>query len=444
MSEIRKVKSSVFSGLLKKSRSKSGLRADSASAEHPSLHAPPPLPDTHASFLPIPGPSTKPAMTPAFPAVLKKRGKRDKHSAPAPLTPSPKSMEDEFTLDTNLESMDGIVDMRLHSLSNDPSSPSSGYQSSSHGHISDQSSFYQSYNPPLSSVEFINPFLPTRTVDKRKAIISPKGFGKIAPTTKLPPNLSIRHSGHMTGRLPSGPNGTGEPGSPTGMHVETWIPPESWAVEKVGEDAAEGESSSSEDSISGGVTGRRIAVNGDHPPHSGIAHFSNGAHLHPTNTPSHKSRKKHKTGKTRPTPEKPFQIRIYRANNTFHIATLTPHVNVANLTPALNEKLLLGADVETHRLYLKERGRGRSFFVFVPSLLADETNIERILAQTERPADIVRRRLEQAGYDPVDGIELLGGDLSFLLKFVYKSQLLGPAVRPLSFYNLGIILTHLI
>jgi hypothetical protein len=55
---------------------------------------------------------------------------------------------------------------------------------------------------------------------------------------------------------------------------------------------------------------------------------------------------------------------------------------------------------------------------------------ERLLAQTERPADIVRRRLEQCGYDPADGLELLGADdLSFLLKFVYKSQLLGPAVR---------------
>ena len=62
--------------------------------------------------------------------------------------------------------------------------------------------------------------------------------------------------------------------------------------------------------------------------------------------------------------------------------------------------------------------------------------VERILAQTEKPADIVRRRLEQAGYDPVDGLELLGGEgLSFLLKFVYKSQLLGPAVCTIFFSN---------
>ena len=55
---------------------------------------------------------------------------------------------------------------------------------------------------------------------------------------------------------------------------------------------------------------------------------------------------------------------------------------------------------------------------------------ERVLASTERPADIVRRRLEQAGYTVADGLNELGAEsLSFLLKFVYKSNVLGPAVR---------------
>lgn len=59
---------------------------------------------------------------------------------------------------------------------------------------------------------------------------------------------------------------------------------------------------------------------------------------------------------------------------------------------------------------------------------------ERVLAQTERPADIIRRRLEQAGYDMADGLHMLGAeDISFLMKFVYKTQLLGPAV---SFYTI--------
>jgi adenylate cyclase len=37
--------------------------------------------------------------------------------------------------------------------------------------------------------------------------------------------------------------------------------------------------------------------------------------------------------------------------------------------------------------------------------------------------------LEQAGYDLADGLDLLGAeDITFLMKFVYKTQLLGPAV----------------
>lgn len=52
-----------------------------------------------------------------------------------------------------------------------------------------------------------------------------------------------------------------------------------------------------------------------------------------------------------------------------------------------------------------------------------------MLALTERPAAITRRRLEQAGYDQLDSIDYLAAeDMTFLLKFVYKSQLLGPAV----------------
>lgn len=56
-----------------------------------------------------------------------------------------------------------------------------------------------------------------------------------------------------------------------------------------------------------------------------------------------------------------------------------------------------------------------------------------MLAPTERPAAITRRRLEQAGYDQLDSLDYLAAeDMTFLLKFVYKSQLLGPAVCPVT------------
>lgn len=56
-------------------------------------------------------------------------------------------------------------------------------------------------------------------------------------------------------------------------------------------------------------------------------------------------------------------------------------------------------------------------------------NLERLLAQNEKPGKIVRNRLEQAGYDPSDTLgEQVSRDLSTYLKFVYKSVVLGPPV----------------
>lgn len=52
-----------------------------------------------------------------------------------------------------------------------------------------------------------------------------------------------------------------------------------------------------------------------------------------------------------------------------------------------------------------------------------------MLAPTERPADLVRRRLEQAGYEAADGLPSLGSDeIGFLIKFIYKSDFVGDAV----------------
>lgn len=142
-----------------------------------------------------------------------------------------------------------------------------------------------------------------------------------------------------------------------------WTAPESWAVDKGEDEAAEAEYSSSEDSVNGGPVMRRMsfAVNADIPilsiPNDLVPNIL--LHTNPTSAVgTQKQRKTKRRAGKRPSAEKPFTIRIYRANNTFHIASLGPHATVANLTPALNEKLLLGKEVETHKLYLKERGRG--------------------------------------------------------------------------------------
>ncbi len=48
---------------------------------------------------------------------------------------------------------------------------------------------------------------------------------------------------------------------------------------------------------------------------------------------------------------------------------------------------------------------------------------------TEKPANIVRKRLQEAGYEEADGLPSLGmDDIQFLMKFVYKSNVLGRTV----------------
>ncbi|KAH9025485.1 hypothetical protein EDB84DRAFT_399548 [Lactarius hengduanensis] len=111
-----------------------------------------------------------------------------------------------------------------------------------------------------------------------------------------------------------------------------------------------------------------------------------------------------------------YKIRVHCGINEHRILTCSLATTAAQLSAVLNTTLFGREGREDHRLYLKERGR------------------ERMLAQTERPADIVRRRLEQAGYDVADGLDTLGEeDLSFLMKFVYKSTVLGPAEEDMIF-----------
>ncbi|KAI0779624.1 adenylate cyclase-like protein [Fomes fomentarius] len=163
----------------------------------------------------------------------------------------------------------------------------------------------------------------------------------------------------------------------------SWIAPESWAVEKEGEDSLTPYSDS--DDSARGKSGR-------------------------------------KRRKRNPGSKQLYKVRIYRANNSYHVVSCDLNVTVAQLTPQLNIKLLLDPGVEPHRLHFKERGR------------------ERVLAPTEKPADIVRRRLEQAGYDVADGLDLLGADdIQFLLKFVYKSNVLGPPEEEMQFDTFDLI-----
>lgn len=342
----RKHKTSLLSNLINKKLSKGKLR-DDASFQG-STSQPPPLP-TNPSFLPISSPRRD-----KLKGKKKPRPTNGTTSSLGPYASSSSHSEPVFTLDTDLDSMEGIVDTSHQRM--DTNSISSGVESA----LSDFNSFG---SPPT----FLDPFRPGATVSKRSA----RPPRKISPNTTLP-DLD------MTTKLAveDGPS---------------WTAPESWAVEKEGEDKEEPEYYSSEEDVAtaaGHSSSNRISKHKSHGKRPAIPRSINKPALM----------------------MKPFKMRVYRADNTYHVVSIGLSVTVAELTLQLLKRLL-DPERETHRLYLKERGR------------------ERLLAQTERPADIVRRRLEQAGYTIADGLDMLGTeDLRFLMTFVYKSNLLGSAV----------------
>ena len=118
----------------------------------------------------------------------------------------------------------------------------------------------------------------------------------------------------------------------------SWTAPESWAVDHNDDDAALAEDTSSE-----------------------------GEDVQLKSPTGKRSRKKRNTlsvsGKPSPRPyedrDEPYRIRIYRWDNTYHVATISLKATVSDLIPYLNNKMLHDTSRETHRLYLKERGRGK-------------------------------------------------------------------------------------
>src|SRR5262249_24875521 len=124
----------------------------------------------------------------------------------------------------------------------------------------------------------------------------------------------------------------------------SWTAPESWAVDKDDDATEEPVYSSSEDSHSGFVL----------------------------STVTHKRRSRRKTTTT-PKPiktnhsadEKPYAIRIYKADHTYHVVSIPSSVTVGELTPLMNQKLLSFSDRELHKLHLKERGRGEHYLTLL-------------------------------------------------------------------------------
>ncbi|KAG6843520.1 hypothetical protein H0H87_003588, partial [Tephrocybe sp. NHM501043] len=370
---VRKSKSSIFSKL-RSSRSKSRLRADSGD-QHPSLHNPPPIPDAHnASFLSarvyppsLPLLSTSPSsatLSPKKSSITKKSSK--KNSEPQPGDIDPAGLHNVLNWQVNDLIADGII-----GAGGQPAPHPSSLTSSDVLASSPSSTDHSSFNG------FSNPFLPNPTpvAAKRTGRIYNRTSQRISPKDLL-----------LDKALPVSPIDGSLP----------WTAPESWGVEgeRTELDAAGAEYESSVDDDFGTAVAstdpalKAAGLDIERPMSFALPPADldlQPPHLAPMHSNGKRRRKR---GKNRVTP---YTVRIYKDDDQFHEATMPLTTTVAELVPVLNEKLFIPKH-ETYRLYVRERGR------------------ERLLGMTEKPANIIKRRLEHHGYDANDGIILLRGE----------------------------------
>lgn len=315
IADARKGKGSLsfFSDIIMKKRSRSKLSSDQINDSVSSLAAFTPNPSqlsVYSYMTPYHDPSPDP---PPVPPLPKRSRKGHRLNKPPPVPPKDEPL---LTIDTDFSHIEEIVNMSAISAhgGRPSASSSSGFDSSSLS--------LSGFTPPSPSTSmFTDPFYPSTVSSKRRRRHDPR----ISPKTITGPHDPDPDSGQLTER--------------------EWTAPESWAIEKEGADAAaEGAGSSSEDSL--------IASSSRTPDDSSTATD--------ITTRKRMRRKTHTSHKTTSSAgsTKVVLVRIYRANGSYHVAQIPPHATVADLTPSLNAKVLRDHERESHKLYLKERGRG--------------------------------------------------------------------------------------
>ncbi|EJD52319.1 L domain-like protein [Auricularia subglabra TFB-10046 SS5] len=363
------------------------------------------------------------------------------------------SKEPEFKLDTNLDQMDGIVNLGSRYSSGDtieigrqsapfpdPSprgSVMSEMSRDAHGWHNPSGSISSSNHHYAGGIAgpgqlpyFTNPFHPLAESSTSHLSSRRRGFagrGKmsppIGPLVHVPPYQSQPRPsiGSAISAMNTVTPTTASDGASyanTESSSPTWQPPESWRVYLGGgpmePPTGEDSSASEHEGDGSSIPYSPRASNG----RSSMGQIKADSASTPATTPPRSSRKDSlpmifaNQGSTRvsfsnkslpATPLPPqYRLRIYRPDGSFASVEVNVNQTVAELQPMLHRKALLQRD--TSRLYIRELGR------------------ERILTATERPAAILKRRLEQIGYDPADNVERLGSEeISFVLRFVFKS-----------------------
>jgi adenylate cyclase len=249
------------------------------------------------------------------------RGREKKKAKGSPAQPAPSNLQPDFNIDLNLERMEGIIDPSLlaQSTNSAPIPGTSFGEASMSGFRTDARALTPSSSssspPHFSGPVFSDPFVSRPpsvrsrdgTVDSRR--MSPHTIGPVV----LPPQLVSPPSGLQDGMAP-------------------WKAPPSWVTG----DQPEPDVSSSEDEKASATKrkARRRATVTRAPQNHGMDARS-------------------------------FKVRVYRANNEYHILTCNLATTVLQLSGALNLTLLSPGEREDHRLFLKERGRGTSRWVNV-------------------------------------------------------------------------------
>lgn len=311
--ELRKPKSMNFFNVIRKKASKIG-KDDLQIHSTAMLAPPPPVPVIPQSMFPLP----MAPLTPPPPQRRKQKKSRPKSPEPPPVP----SKEDNITLDTNLDEMDGIVNLTIRNdyrglMNGDASSPGSGFESSyqSSSFSASEGSFHPLassppylHHLPTQHSMFSNPFLPSAA--------APPGRRKGGP-----PHLDLRKVSPKTILQEK------QPGEEREQHSRDWVAPESWVVEKEGElDDVQGYATSDDDDDD------------------------------PARLFKFRKRKAARRAEVHPLPN--YNIRIHRSDGSFHSVRCFLTTTVAELIPKMNQRLVLKETRESHSLYVKERERG--------------------------------------------------------------------------------------
>lgn len=322
---------------------------------------PPPLPTRIDPFFLYNNPVEPPhplahLSTPSISPKDKRKERKQKKERQISAPEVPQKDVSLYPLDTNLDSMDGIVDISrvpIYPVNSNSSGSASASFSGSHYHSRQQHQWQHAYSSSAlalnSPPKFNDPFNPS-TDDIPTFVPGPS---HISPTTVVP---------HTT----IGPHGKdkdlqNEPDTPS-PNDGTWKAPESWAViDAHGLQNGKLDMTAPEDSDSDDDGGAARARRGGTSSAVDLRAISSGADgsLHPSSIHAAEPIKPLRKGKESAMPgNSELTVRVYRPNERFyHLVAADVSLTVHDLLPALHRRILTG-DNKTSRLFLKERGKG--------------------------------------------------------------------------------------